>query len=152
MFTFREYGETMNVQPQPDLTEFEFALFAAILSAHQNRERIVGCVRAGGRVECLQAVGRVSAGLLVSDRRCAEDWGSLRARPCQMRRAVLFLNPFCTPGSKHGVQAQLPFCPQQNPTIHDWCRRKSFDWLLRANGGKKFTAGETHSCFAAMYR
>jgi hypothetical protein len=68
MFTFREYGETMNVQTQPDLTEFEFALFAAILSAHQNRERIVGCARAGGRVACPQAVGRVSAGLLVPDR------------------------------------------------------------------------------------
>jgi hypothetical protein len=57
MFTFLEYGETMNVQTQPDLTEFEFALFAAILSAHQNRERIVGCARAGGRVDCPQAVG-----------------------------------------------------------------------------------------------
>src|SRR3981081_4536043 len=119
MFTFREYGETMNVQTQPDLSEFEFALFAAILSAHQNRERIVGCARAGGRLEYPQAVARVSAGLRVLDRRCAEDWESLRARPCQMRRAVLFPNPFCTPGSKHGVQAQLPCCPQQNPTIYD---------------------------------
>jgi hypothetical protein len=99
IFTFREQGETMNVQTHPDLTEFEFALFAAILSAHQNRERIVGCARAGGRVECPQAVGRVLAGLLVPDRRCAEDWERLRARPCQMRRAVLFPNPFCTPGS-----------------------------------------------------
>jgi hypothetical protein len=25
IFTFREYGETMNVQTQPDLIEFEFA-------------------------------------------------------------------------------------------------------------------------------
>jgi len=87
----------MNVQTQPDLTEFGYALLAAIFSAHQNRERIVGCARAGGRVECPQAVGRVSAGLPVWDRRCTEDWESLRARPCQMRRAVLFPNPFCTP-------------------------------------------------------
>jgi hypothetical protein len=29
----------MDLQPPPDLSEFEFALFAAILSAHQNRER-----------------------------------------------------------------------------------------------------------------
>ena len=49
--TFREQGSTMDVQTHSDLTEFEFALFAAILSAHQNRERIVACALAGGRVE-----------------------------------------------------------------------------------------------------
>ncbi len=87
----------MNVQTRPDLTEFEFALFAAILSAHQSMERIVECERGGGRAERPRAVGRVSAGLRARDRRCAEDWESLHARSCQMRRAVLFPNSFRTP-------------------------------------------------------
>src|SRR5580658_732347 len=92
-------GKTTNVQNPTKFTDSEFALFAAILSTPQNRERIVGCARASERVECCpHAVGRVSARLRVPDRRSAADWGSLRARPCQMRRAVLFPNPLCTPG------------------------------------------------------
>src|SRR4030081_3010401 len=89
----------MNVQTQPDVTEFEYRLFAAILSAHQNRERIVGCARVGSYFDPPQAVGRISAGLRFLDKRRAGDWESLRARPCRRRRAVLFPNPFCTPGS-----------------------------------------------------
>ena len=60
-------------------------------------ERIVGCGQAGGRTECPRAVARVSAGHRALDRRCAEDWESLHAPPCQMRQAVLFPDPFCTP-------------------------------------------------------
>ncbi len=82
-----------------DFRVIEFALFAAVLSAHQSRERIVGCGRAGGRTERPRAVARVPAGHRVLDRRCAEDWESLHALPCQMRQAVLFPNPFCTPQS-----------------------------------------------------
>jgi hypothetical protein len=103
----------MNVQTQPDLTEFEFALFAAILSAHQNRERIVACARAGGRVECPQAVGRVSAGLLVPDRRCAEDWESPRARACQ--RAVFFPNPFFAPQLNTESEPNCHLAPSRIP-------------------------------------
>ncbi len=80
-----------------DFRVIEFGLFAAVLSAHQSRERIVGCGRAGGRTERPRAVARVSAGPRALDRRCAEDWESLHALPCQMRQTVLFPNPFCTP-------------------------------------------------------
>ena len=79
-----------------DCRVIEFALFAASLSVHQSRERIVGCGRAGGRTGRPRAIARVSAGHRALDRRCAEDWESLHAPPCQMRQAVLFPNPFCT--------------------------------------------------------
>ena len=80
---------------RPNFMDAGFA--GAVLSAHQSRERIVGCGRAGGRTERPRAVARVSAGHRALDRRCAEDWESLHALPCQMRQAVLFPNPFCTP-------------------------------------------------------
>ena len=106
----------MNVQTQPDLTEFEFALFAAIPSVHQNRERIVECERAGGRAERPWAVGRVSAGVPAPDTRFVEDWESLRVRPYQMRRAVLFPNPFCTPGLN---MESKPNCHLPSAESHD---------------------------------
>ena len=77
--------------------DIAFALCSEGLSAHQNTERIVGCGQAAGRTECPRAVARVSAGHRALDRRCAEDWESLHAPPCQMRQAVLFPDPFCTP-------------------------------------------------------
>ena len=80
-----------------DFRVIEFALFAASLSGHQSRERIVGCGRVGGRTERPLAVARVSAGHRALDSRCAEDWESPHALPSQMRQAVLFPNPFCTP-------------------------------------------------------
>lgn len=95
-----------------------FGLCIEGLSAHQNTKRIVERDRAGGRVERPRAVARVSGGLGALDSRCAEDWETLHARPYQTHRAALFRSPFCTPRG-NGVQARLPCCPQQNPTIHD---------------------------------
>ena len=92
--SFRLVKEIWNMH---DFRVIEFALFGAILSAHQSRERIVGCGRAGRRPECPRAVARVLAGSRALDRRCAEGWESPHALPCQMRPAVLFPNPFYTP-------------------------------------------------------
>lgn len=59
-----------------DITEIEFAFFAAILLAHQSTEHSVGCGRASGRAEYLRAVARVSAAHPALDSRCAADWES----------------------------------------------------------------------------
>lgn len=67
------------VRAGQDFRVIEFALFAAILSGHQSRERIVGCGQAGRRTECPRAVARVSAGPRALDRRCAEGWESPHA-------------------------------------------------------------------------
>ena len=53
---------------------------------------------------------------------------------------------------EHGIQAQLPCYLQQNPTIPDWCRRKSFASRPHAMERKKCAAGETQSGFDAIYR
>jgi len=99
-----------------DFRVIEFALFAASLSAHQSRERIVGCGRAGRRTERPRAVARVSAGHRALDSRCAEDWESLHALPGQMRQTVFFPNPFCTPqlstGSKPNCHVALSRIPR----------------------------------------
>jgi len=80
-----------------DFMDIAFGLWIEGLSAHQNTERIVERDRAGGTVDRPRAVARVSVGLRALDSRCAEDWESLHAPPCQTRRAALFRGPFCTP-------------------------------------------------------
>src|ERR1700758_1090243 len=48
-------------------------------------------------------------------------------------------------------QTSIPSCPQQNPTIPDWCRPKSLRPAAVAQGrGKKFPQRETHSCLVAI--
>ena len=59
----------MNVQTNQTLSSLDTPFLPQFFQLNQNREGIVG----RGRVECPQAVARVSAGLRVLDRRCAED-------------------------------------------------------------------------------
>jgi len=46
---------------------------------------------------------------------CAEDWESLRARPCQMRRAVLFPNPFFAPQLNTESEPNCHLAPSRIP-------------------------------------
>jgi hypothetical protein len=64
---------------EADSTEMEVVFFAAIPSAHQNRERIVERELVDRRAERPQPVARVSSGPRGRDRRQVEDWESLHA-------------------------------------------------------------------------
>ena len=46
---------------------------------------------------------------------CAEDWESLRARPCQMRRAVFFPNPFFAPQLNTESEPNCHLAPSRIP-------------------------------------